>query len=84
MARKILDSLPFEIEACISIQLGRESISSSIVAISESVKNTYDADATKVKVELVKNICGNNSLLISDNGHGMDLSDINGALLLGI
>ena len=53
MARKKLDSLPFEIEARIPIQLGRESISSSIVAISELVKNAYDADATEVTLKFI-------------------------------
>lgn len=48
--RELLDKLPFEIEARVPIQLGRESISSSVVAVSELVKNSYDADAEKVEV----------------------------------
>lgn len=50
MTRVFIESLPFEIDARVPIQLGRESISSSVVAVSELVKNSYDADAEKVSV----------------------------------
>lgn len=57
---------PFEVDARVAIQLGRESISSSIVAIFELIKNSYDADAENVDL-----IFSSNSLCIKDNGHGM-------------
>jgi len=41
---------PFSVMARVTMQLGRESISNSITAISELVKNAYDADAETVKI----------------------------------
>jgi bisphosphoglycerate-independent phosphoglycerate mutase (AlkP superfamily) len=37
----------------LAIQLGRESISSSVTAILELVKNAYDADATKLSIRFI-------------------------------
>lgn len=63
---------PFTVEARVAIQLGRESISSSLVAICELVKNAYDADAELVEISF-KNLGTNNPLLIiTDDGDGMD------------
>lgn len=59
MKRILVESLPFEIDARVPIQLGRESISSSVVAVSELVKNAYDADAEDVLVNFF-NIISNN------------------------
>ncbi len=74
--RELIDSLPFEIEARVPIQLGRESISSSVVAISELVKNAYDADATDVKVEF-RDLGGSDAtIVLHDNGSGMNYSDL--------
>jgi len=71
MKRKLIDAFPFEIDARIPLQLGRESISSSMVAISELVKNSYDADATEVTLEFLNLGTSNPSLIILDNGIGM-------------
>ncbi|MCD4848920.1 MAG: ATP-binding protein [Candidatus Aegiribacteria sp.] len=69
---KLIESLPFEIEARVPIQLGRESISSSVVAVSELVKNAYDADANKVIIEFHNLGQPDAWLLIQDDGEGMD------------
>lgn len=83
MARQSLEPLPFEIEARVPLQLGRESISNSIVAIMEVIKNAYDADATIVKIEFQKVDSENEvtKLIISDNGHGMDLDELKNSWL---
>ncbi len=47
-SREPLGDAAFSITARIALQLGRESISNSIVAIIELVKNAYDADAENV------------------------------------
>jgi len=70
--RELLGDMPFEISARVPIQLGRESISNSTVAISELIKNSYDADAEKVSLEFVTLSSGINSLVVDDDGHGMD------------
>jgi len=54
------------------MQLGRESISSSITAILELVKNAYDADASLVCLRFADLGTGAARLLIEDDGEGMD------------
>lgn len=49
MAKRLIAKKPFDFSARVTLQLGRESISSSTVAISELIKNSYDADAEKVE-----------------------------------
>ncbi|VAW18319.1 putative two-component system sensor histidine kinase, putative heat shock protein, partial [hydrothermal vent metagenome] len=72
MKKTLIDELPFEIDARIPLQLGRESISSSMVALSELVKNSYDADATKVTLDFLNLGTNKAALVISDNGIGMN------------
>ncbi len=65
-------------------RLGEELIPNPDQGIIELVKNAYDADATKCTVELIdtNNIGG--SIIISDNGTGMDTDAISdGWLVLG-
>lgn len=55
-------------------QLGEQLIESEIVAIMELIKNSYDADATRVSVEVDTNIMtpyGKGLIRIKDNGNGM-------------
>ena len=59
--------------------LGDELISDEAVAVVELVKNSYDADASRVTVEF----CGSNTsdpdtLLVKDDGLGMDLDTVIG------
>lgn len=53
--------------------LGDEMISNDKVAIVELVKNAYDADATRVLIQIDNQENGNGSIEIIDNGHGMSL-----------
>ena len=53
------------------MQLGRESISNSIVAITELVKNAYDADAERVRILFSGLESKSPFLVIEDDGHGM-------------
>lgn len=68
----LIGSFPFEIDARVPIQLGRESISSSVVAVSELVKNAYDADAELVKVQFSGLDTTSASMVVQDDGDGMD------------
>lgn len=68
----------------ILIRLGEELIPNPDQGIIEIVKNAYDADATKCKIELRDTEQAGGSIHISDNGYGMDLGDIrSGWLVLG-
>lgn len=65
-------------------RLGEELIPNPDQGIIELVKNSYDADATECTVELVNTHTTGGSLIISDNGVGMDISAISeGWLVLG-
>ncbi len=73
MAKTLVGKKPFDFSARVTLQLGRESISSSTVAISELIKNSYDADAEKVEVDFYLRTHGAvSSLVIKDDGYGMD------------
>jgi signal transduction histidine kinase len=77
MAKRLIAQKPFEFSARVTLQLGRESISSSTVAISELLKNSYDADAEKVDLNFYLREQGAvSTLIIKDNGIGMDVSTL--------
>lgn len=65
-------------------QLGEQLISDEMVAILELIKNSYDADATKVDVIVdtkVETKYGKGKIIIKDNGNGMVPSIIKGSFL---
>lgn len=76
MARKLLAKKPFDMSARVPMQLGRESISSSTVAMSELIKNGYDADAEDVHVYFHIRDKAISTLILKDDGNGMDASTI--------
>ncbi len=71
LSRTVIGQVPFSVSARVAIQLGRESISSSAVAILELVKNAYDADADNVWIMFSDLNTGSPSLVIEDDGIGM-------------
>ena len=72
MKRKLLATKPFEFSARVTLQLGRESISSSTVAISELIKNSYDADAENITINFHLREHATSTLIIEDDGYGMN------------
>lgn len=73
MTKKLITSKPFDFSARVTLQLGRESISSSTVAISELLKNSYDADAENIHVDFyLRQSPAVSTLIIKDDGAGMD------------
>jgi signal transduction histidine kinase len=70
LSKKDINFQRFFIDAKTLIHLGRESIKDHTTALIELVKNSYDADAYNVDVEI---LCTNNSdiIRIADNGFGM-------------
>lgn len=77
MSSEAKSSLPSELSFRVSSRtmqmLGRENISSPVVAVLELVKNAYDADASQVKVIFCQASSEDGSITIEDNGEGMDL-----------
>jgi signal transduction histidine kinase/anti-sigma regulatory factor (Ser/Thr protein kinase) len=78
MKRKLLAKKPFEFSARVTLQLGRESISSSTVAISELIKNSYDADANNITLDFHLREHATSTLIIEDDGYGMDAETLIG------
>ncbi|WP_445240981.1 ATP-binding protein [Microcoleus vaginatus] len=74
----------FKFSPSILNRLGEELIPNPDQGIIELVKNAYDADATKCTVELINTNNTGGSIIISDNGTGMDTDAISeGWLVLG-
>ena len=78
---KKVKGLRFDINAAVVFRLGEELITDSVQALVELVKNSYDADATWVRVivdsqssnEWGRNyVDANGAILVEDNGQGMD------------
>ncbi|HID62406.1 MAG TPA: hypothetical protein EYP49_06650 [Anaerolineae bacterium] len=72
--------IPDELRFCISPRtmqmLGRENVSSPIVAVLELVKNAYDADASQVTVLFRRASTEGGFIVIEDNGEGMDFKEL--------
>jgi len=66
MREKNTKTKSFTIDARTVINLGRDSIKNPTTALLELVKNSYDADATVVEVEINKD-----GIRVADNGIGM-------------
>ena len=59
--------------------LGLNLYSNTPAVISEVIANAWDADATRVEITIDTN---DNTITVTDNGHGMDREDINNRYLL--
>jgi len=68
--------LSFSVDSGIINRLGLELVGRSETAVSELIKNSYDADATIVKVLFKNTEKKKGTLLIEDNGEGMDFKDL--------
>lgn len=74
----------FRFSPKILARLGEELNQSFDHSVLEIVKNAYDADATTCTIELIGTAEPNGSVIISDDGDGMDTNAImNGWLVLG-
>ena len=66
----------FKISSALKNIIGKELITNDFIAVFELVKNAFDAHATKVKVTF-KNLSSDSpSVIIQDNGKGMDQHDL--------
>ncbi|MFT3806356.1 ATP-binding protein [Arenimonas sp.] len=72
----------FRVDARALISLGRESIKDHTTALIELVKNSYDADAENVEIEIIGADRSSGSYIrIADDGSGMSSQDIDGKFL---
>lgn len=70
--QEVFKEASFSVAARVAMQLGRESISNSIIAITELVKNSYDADSEHVKIQILRPENSSSIMVIQDDGIGMD------------
>lgn len=74
-----INKLNFKVHASLIYKLGESLIADEITALSELMKNSYDADASFCKLTIDPNFIENNKIgkiTVSDNGCGMDLQTI--------
>ncbi len=70
------DKIRFSIDAGLIDRLGRELVGKQETAVSELVKNAYDADATEVIITFSNSDTKGGTLTIDDNGRGMDMDSL--------
>lgn len=78
------DNLNFKVHASVIYKLGESLIADEVTALSELMKNSYDADASFCKLEIDPDYIDGSQIgriTISDNGCGMDLQTIIGGWL---
>jgi len=63
----------FNIDSRLLFQLGEKLVTNRAVALAELVKNSYDADATYVQVQMNQIAKSGGTIIINDNGSGMSL-----------
>ncbi len=69
-------SISFKIDSGLIDRLGKELVGRAETAVSELIKNAYDADARTVDVEFIETNQIGGTLIIDDTGVGMSLSQL--------
>ena len=68
---KSIREVGFTVDAGLIQRLGYELVGRAETAVSELIKNAYDADATVVDVDFIDSDVKGGTLIVSDNGVGM-------------
>ena len=71
-----VESLRFKMHPRVLTALGRDLVTNDVVAVIELVKNSYDAMAIRVDVQIAGDADGTQEILVADDGHGMTRSII--------
>jgi signal transduction histidine kinase len=66
----------FKISSGLKNLIGSELITDNFVAVFELVKNSFDANATEVKIRFENIYSKDAKIIIQDNGKGMDYNDL--------
>ena len=72
LAKQDPNSVRFSVDADLVSRLGNELVARQETALSELIKNAYDADAIKVAIKFVDTDSIGGTLIVEDNGTGMD------------
>ncbi len=70
------EKFQFKVSSALKNIIGKDLIVDDFVAIFELVKNSFDANSKKVDVTFNDVLTKNGSIIIQDDGKGMDLEDI--------
>lgn len=70
------NNVRFSVDAKIVERLGEQLVSKRTTALTELIKNSYDADAAKVKIEFINTDSLGGTIIIQDNGSGMSRADL--------
>jgi hypothetical protein len=70
------DNVRFSVDAGVIDKLGRELVGRKETAVSELVKNSYDADAKKVDLIFIESDLEGGTLEITDDGSGMSRKEL--------
>ncbi|WP_312080221.1 sensor histidine kinase [Acinetobacter schindleri] len=70
------DKIRFSVDAGVIDRLGQELVARQETAVSELVKNSYDADAVSVSLEFCDSKEVGGTLIINDDGGGMSRDDL--------
>lgn len=65
-----LKPIQFSVDSALFRELGERLVGKAHIALAELIKNSYDADATKVEIEF-----GKDFIEVRDNGHGMTFEE---------
>ena len=77
------NGINFSVDAGIINRLGNELVGRAETAVSELVKNSYDADANNITLSFQNTDLVGGTLIIQDDGNGMDINQlINGFMRL--
>ncbi|MCA1056969.1 ATP-binding protein [Rossellomorea aquimaris] len=68
--------LHFKASTNVKSLVGKDLVTDEVAAVFELVKNSYDADATEVEIDFYNILEGSGKIIISDNGTGMSLQEI--------
>ena len=71
-----MSEVPFKISSGLKDIIGRDLITSDEIAVFELVKNSYDANATEVKIIFENIHTSDAKIIIQDNGVGMNEDDL--------
>lgn len=70
------ETFSFAVDSALLSELGEKLVSTVHVALTELIKNSYDADATKVSVKITPKGDKGPRIIIEDDGTGMNLQQV--------
>ncbi len=71
-----MENLHFTVDSALLSELGEKLVETVHLALAELVKNSYDADATEVKLIFTKGPEGKDEIHVIDNGTGMNFQEV--------